>query len=398
MKILFTILFVLTLFFIKANAQGICKDSTYIIQHDSLVSAHFDTTFGYKDTVVYPIASSVIRVFRDMHFKQVIISGVPKDSVIKYVVRLPYDSVYTCSLCARHDTTFCPATTYGVFILSNDSISTPTQKIVQAKYLGCTAIRYNYLAGNNYVNKVYKDSGMYVYQMFNTADVSTGPHPFPTDFAAMNKTADSVWAISKPDHVGFLNEPPNPSYWYGTPQQYIAALTSFVTHAHAAGIQVSDGGELFGIVYYMALVYNNAGDTASLNNLSRKTGISVNNLLNTSYAHGQQAWYSYLIPNIRLTGVDNIDLHWYEPPMVADSASTVVSGVLPLVVDFMQTQTGLKVITSETGTRNHSLTLFNAMFGEWKLAGVTPMFYFDGAGPLAVPNEQYYKNFIINNP
>lgn len=384
------------------NVDTATKDSVVYVPCDSLVTYHLsrDTTLydtvPVKDTVFTKTFGKLKRRVRWHH--NIVTSITARDSTIYY------DSVALCQLCATCvDTIKVPVqqpTTYGVFILNNDSIHNAQDKIVQTKKLGATAIRIGYDVGTSYTNQQYKDSGLYVTMTYNTTDATVNdPAPFPTNLTEIANTFDSLMSISAPDHVSFLNEPP--LFWTGTCEQYIDALAAMVPVAHAHGIKISDGGQLAGVIWYMAKVYRDENKTDSLLLLGTLTGKDTANLLYSAYAVQQQTWYEYFISHIAATGVDAVNVHWYERPFVADSAMITTSKLLPLVVNFFKSRTGLPVITDETGTRNYNTALLNDMLSEWKALGPELVIYFDGNGTYARASaalEGVFKMFIKNNP
>lgn len=387
-------------------------DSTYTIIHDSLESGHFPAvTSTHTVQVFHPIDSGSL-AFRTRFVIKTYL-GRYEDSLVTDTIRAAFDSAIIVRNGAVHDTTSrfwrVPRTTYGLLIPTNDSITTIAQKIHQTKLLGATAARYPYDVGTTYRVQQYKDSGVYISETYNTANATIAiPAVLPLNFAPMAKTFDSLNVISKPNRVSWLNEPY--LFWKSNAvdtskaaavRQYISGLSYIVPHAHAAGIRISDGGITQGIFNYMAYDYNNKGYSDSLNLVATYSGYSANTLLNGVNAQSQIDWYSYYIPNLRSTGIDEVNYHHYERPKVADSSLTVTSKILPLVLSFLQSRTGLPVITDETWIRNTDTGLLNAMLTEWKQYGATLIIGYDGNGTYARSSkalETGFTNFIINNP
>lgn len=378
------------------------RDTTFY--RDSFVTGHFDSTFGYKDTTITTLVKVDTVKHKNKSYTVKFKYNAPKDTVIRYLIRAAYDSVYICSLCHRVDTTICVpkvnTTRWGVLIPLNDTITNASQRVAKTIELGCTAARVVYNRGSAYTVPTYKDAGLFVSLTYNPVNTSMASlQPIPTDLAPAAKSLDSVLAIKRADHVAFFNEPM--LFYTCTPQELIAALAYLVPHANAANATTSDGGELFGMIYYMAKYYNDRNYTDSLNLISTLSGISTNNLLNGVYAQAQAAWYSYIIPNIASTGVTYFNLHWYERPIVADSALTVTSKLLPICINFARAQTGLQVISDETWIRNLSPALLTSMFTEWKQSNPPLIIGYDGNGEFVRSNKQLedaFSNFILNNP
>jgi hypothetical protein len=88
-----------------AGCDTTFHDSTYTVQHDSIVVGHFPPTVITKDTQVATFLGLDTNFHHNRTFTVRQHFGKLRDSTFLDTIRAAYDSAYICSLCARHDTT-----------------------------------------------------------------------------------------------------------------------------------------------------------------------------------------------------------------------------------------------------------------------------------------------------
>jgi hypothetical protein len=369
------------------------KDTTFY--RDSYVTGHFDSTFGFKDTTIISLA--YVDTLVHTRTKKFVVRyhfNAPRDTVIRYMIRAAYDSVYICSLCQRVDTTICVPIVrtvgYGAFILDGyNSLVTPAQKIHYAKTtLGVSNLREPYVFGNTWGNQQYIDSGINPIPTINTESVSTGPHPLPTNATYIQNYVDSLFKISKPPVAAWLNELGTIEYWdstgggVATANRYLSTFNPFISVCHANGVLATDGGITYSIIYSLADYYTRTGKTDSLNYLKTATGVV--NFANSAQKIYWKDLYNTLLTGIRNSNADYVQLHFY------GDALSVPNKLLTVVSNYIVQQTGKPIVCFETGTNLTGQADFNSFMTEWTKQSPAYLLYYLTPAPTPVTNEGFF--------
>lgn len=369
------------------------------VTHDTLKPVHYDTLFGSKDTVIINAVKTKILPQNDGRYRLVVLFDAPVDSTIKYIVRLPYDSVQIVHNGATHDSSYKvpkgTAMTFGLFNMINDTIINVEQKIAQIKEIGTPLARVNMNYGNAYNVDEYIDSGLDVSLTWNFHSVQEDAD-FTDDSANVYRIIDSMFAANskRPKRASCENEEGNLSYHTGSAQTYLNELTAFTRACHKYNISASNGGMTNYLIYCLHKDYEDRGLTDSANFIETQTGIT--NWTNAFALHSIEFGDS-ILNGIAATGVDNIDVHWYEPFSAGVIADTnALTNLLNPCLDLVMRRTGLKPITTETGIRNRSPAVLTALLNQWKYRYTKYIIYFYANGTLAFVLPEEFKNYIKN--
>jgi hypothetical protein len=301
-----------------------------------------------------------------------------------------HDTIVVCSLCAtcsRIDTIINPivfGTVWGVLVYNIPQRPLAT-RLNEANNLGvnCEIFRYNWNRGDpDYKVKQMHDSGFFVLLSYQNEPVQNIAY-FPT--------FDSILNVEKPEYAIIENEESNPSYHKGSPQSYIAELNALGAIAHEHHIPFSNGGTLLGITNYMRYWYETHGYHDSAVRIQTMAGLAGH----TPYDQQQIDWYSVVIPAFKLSAMDWINVHHYEP-IRTDTTITIESGVLTEITKFIRNQTGKDVGSSEFGFRNKNNSLFSHTANTLNTLQYKVAVYWDGNGSLAFKNEPAYIAFLLS--
>lgn len=292
-----------------------------------------------------------------------------------------------------------PGLNYGVFVLTSPTYPTFQSRLDQAHYINVPVFRYNYTYGmGQYRVGDIIDDGLRVALTWNPRD-NNGTY-FPIGTAEINFYAaklDSFLKLTdKPELVSINNEEGHREYWKGTVADYLNWFEACVTVSHNNGIPISNGGTTIGIVYAMLQWYIDEGKPADSIQFI-KDAFGITGSATGAYATQQREWYQQLLAGFALSDMDYVNMHWYEPAR-DNFTDTVTSGLVPLIINYIQSITGKSVITTETGTKNANNSLLYEMLDQYKAASVAYLIYFAGSsdqGAHAYDNSEGYKAWLL---
>lgn len=302
-----------------------------------------------------------------------------------------------------------PEINYGVFAATSSTYPTLDARMAHAHFLGVPVFRYNYdyiqqsgTAPPYRVGQI-MDEDLRVALTFNHnangMQWPAGDHTFPNtpqEITFFSSKLDSLLGLAdKPDIVSINNEEGHREYWEGTVQEYLTYMEACVQVGHAHGIPVTNGGTTIGIVYAMLQWYIDLGKPAdSIQYIKDKFGITGN--AGGAFATSQRQWYQTLLAGFAVSDMDYVNMHWYEPAR-DNTTDTVTSGLVPLIINYIQSVTGKGVITTETGTKNASYNLLYELMDQYKAANVRYLIYYAGEsdqGAQAYDNSPAYKAWL----
>lgn len=317
-----------------------------------------------------------------------------------------HDTTFTCNNCATcYDTSYVitppDETAYNGMLPNYSPGFVPLQqRIDYVKSYSNNAYRSSFdPTFTAWPTTLIKANNLWNLMTYNTSPVQqpTDPFPTPAQLPAALAFFDSTLtahAGDLPDHIALQNEEPNPNYWSGSPTDYINWLNGATLIAHNHGVSVSNGGLIMNIVYYVRWVYQQEGNTAMVNEINARghlyagTGPAAQLVID---------WYKVEVPALAASNIDYIDLHWYEPMFNLKNDnpnSDTTTGILPIIINFLQERTGKKIISTEFGTDNGSQALFNQLADEFNDNGVKIRIYYAGDGPVAELHPQYWEDWI----
>lgn len=307
---------------------------------------------------------------------------------------------------------------YGVFAAASDYGTNLQGRMNHAHYLGVPVFRYNYdyrQAAGGTSSPAYEDGPTYrVGQIIddglicaltfnhnaNGMQWPAGDHTFPNTTAEINfysSKLDSLLGLpDKPEIVSINNEEGHREYWTGTVQEYLTWMEKCVQVSHAHGIPCTNGGTTIGIVYAMLQWYIDLGKPAdSIQYIKDKYGITGN--ATGPFATEMRQWYQALLAGFAVSDMDYVNVHWYEPAR-DNTTDVVTSGLIPLIINYIQSVTGKGVITTEMGVKNGDYGLAFEYFDQWKAAGCKYIIYYAGSsdqGAQSYDNSEAYRAWLL---
>ncbi len=233
------------------------------------------------------------------------------------------------------------------------------------------------------------------------------PSPFPTNLVAYEKKLRSVLNMYHPEVVVIENEElntydrssPGSNFHTGSLVNYIKELAVAVRVCRDKNLLVTNGGLTNPVVssLYNYYVTNNKQDSAQW--LSLNMGGVSRDPVKARRADTLLRAYKEL-------ALSFVNLHWYEPVKEINR----MTGVLPVLIDYITQQTGKKVITNETGVKTSNSTYVTKLMKQWDDASTKYVMFYDsngvgaaGAYPLTtrqgilVANGIAFKNYNLTH-
>jgi hypothetical protein len=186
------------------------------------------------------------------------------------------------------------------------------------------------------------DAGLqFVLTVRNSPSV-TDPASPPTDLAAYKQTLASILSAYRPAVLVVENEEDTPTYWTGSPDQYVQELRAACEVSHSMGIPCANGGLVSVGVSW--LVYQHLLDTHRDDEARAFVDHGLQpfqkiHLDSPDYIRGIADDELRLVKSYPEAGIDYINFHWY----VADDVG------FQDAVDVMKELSGLPAISNEIG-------------------------------------------------
>lgn len=281
---------------------------------------------------------------------------------------------------------------YGVCFADESDIDV---KINVAKMLGAKAIRMtisldNYNGKSAAFEKI-DAAGFGVYlnvynHSLNDVNGTRIPQPFPTGEALeiYRKKLAALLDKYRPKILFVENEELVNLFHSGEMPDYTAQVAVTIIEAHMRGILVSNGGltnPWITILAYRSLLNDGRVDDAKLLlNTAMDTRIAKACTYPNSNpdVEAKTAQAAFLILAFSRMGIDFVNFHWYEYlksyKRIDDGQST--TGAMKLVVEYLQTATGKKVICNEMGQHNDNASLTASMLQDVKDCNLKLMIWF----------------------
>lgn len=253
--------------------------------------------------------------------------------------------------------------------------SNPDTKISVAKQLGVDAIRTT-ISLNNWKGKSvaldkYIAAGfklnVNVYAHNITDETGTRiPQPFPTGDALEIYKAQLTDFLSKykPDLLTIENEEMVALFHSGPKEDYVAQLFAAMVIAHMAGVRVTNGGlctPVILVLTYRKLIAAGRKYDAGIvyNAMDLRVQKAAANIGSNKDIEAKVDDANYLLQAYAKYGIDFVNFHWYEYLTYNHPDDGKTSGALGLVMEFLQDETGKKVVCTEMGqhTANTDLTI-----------------------------------------
>ncbi len=299
------------------------------------------------------------------------------------------------------------ATNFGVLSANRDIPSRLTAASnLTAGYVRETILLSSWNGNNSYLMDTWLQNGYKVLLNINNSNYKT---PFPTDLVTYESNLRSVLNVYASEVVVIENEEANQyqpgkqnnnQYHLGSLADYINELTVAVKVCEEKGLAVTNGG-LTPIVIsslYNYYIINNKPDSA----LWLKTQMG-----GVSKDTARIARADSLITAYRQLDLSYVNLHWYEP----NKDKTRMTGVLNVMINYLEQQTGKKVITNETGLKTDNPSFVTQLMQQWDNANSKYAIFFDengiglntGAYPLTtapgilLPNGVAFKNYNLTH-
>lgn len=378
------------------NCAPPSADSTTItvsVTHDTIKLVHFDTTFRYVDTVIRKLRRQTSRFKDGTYIVRQVFDSVGVDTTIRYIVRLPYDSLVLLKNGATHDSTYnvAAAIAYGVFLQTG----TVLQRIDTVKnYFWLKWIRYGVTTQSlNYVTGQYQDSGIKValgYNYRNPNDAEDFPSP-GSELNTYSSVLRGFLTTRKPDLLSLGNELTNLDYWTnGQMWKVVKMLDSAYAIGTAFNVPMC-------VSMYMDLTfplnkyYRDNGKTDSLTWLQNITGNY--NPANDMYQQ-KNARYDTLFTWLAAHNSVKIDIHWYEtfPQNAAN-----YSGLFKTCLNFGKFKTGCtSTVSLEFGVNTGDDNLI-ALLNDMKSQSVSPQLYYAFDGDYPRRRDMTYINYTRSN-
>lgn len=292
----------------------------------------------------------------------------------------------------KQQSSFVADPVYGVCFADESDIDV---KINVAKMLGAKAIRMtisldNYNGKSSAFEKI-DAAGFGVYlnvynHSLNDANGTRIPQPFPTGDALETYRQKLAALLDKyrPKILFVENEELVDLFHSGKVDGYAQQVAVTLVEAHMRGILVSNGGltnPFITILAYRSLLDQGRIDDAKLLlNTAMDTRIAKACTYPGSNAdiEAKTADASYLVQMYSRMGIDFVNFHWYEYlksyKRVDDGQST--TGAMKLVVEYLQTATGKKVICNEMGQHNDNASLTASMLQDVQACNLKLMIWF----------------------
>lgn len=311
-------------------------------------------------------------------------------AITSYRDSVSYDTFYVTKP-TTHDSLECtiiPSVNMGVYYFNAGTVPIPIMIDTVKNYIGVKNIRQNFTrgGGNVYDSSVIReiDSGLNVLLTVNNS--TDGAIGFATFL-------DSIMNRGRPTILSIRNEPTQNS---PSMAAYLQDLTAAIPIAHARGVKITNGGITRDVVYYMAYTWLNSGNQTYIDSANNWLIPTLHLNMSSPAAIKAIGQYDTLFRVYDTLNLDYINLHWYEPSQT-DTSVTTVSGVLPIVSNFIYTRLNNKPLMSdEFGTYNHSCGLLNDLVTEAIASHFKYLIYFDGNTIPAIKNQDCFKQIIQN--
>ncbi len=257
---------------------------------------------------------------------------------------------------------------------------------------------------NSYWMDTWLENGYKVLLNINNDVLKT---PFPTDLVTYAENLRSVLNVYHPEVAVIENEEANKydptkennnQYHLGSLADYIKELAVAVEVCKQKAVPVTNGG-LTPIVIsslYNYYIIHNKPDSAQW--LQTQMG-------GVSKDPERIARADTLITAYRILDLSYVNLHWYEP----NAEKTRLTGILNVMINYLQQQTGKKVISNETGMKTNSPSFITQLMTQWDNGNAKYAIFYDvngvgqntGAYPLTsaagilLANGVAFKNYNL---
>lgn len=282
---------------------------------------------------------------------------------------------------------------YGVFFAGD----LPTDQIIKvAKAMGVSVVRMGAVTTGYNKNKskgylAVKDAGFDVeltvsYRPITQEDGQRLPQPYavtPGDLQQYSTDLYNLLSDVLPAKVIFENEVMTDMFHSGTAQDYIAQSKVGVGVAKKLGIPTANSGDTRpGIVGAAYLYFKGVGrkedaDYLYNNGMDSRTQKAVKKSWfydKKLYAKFDEA--DYLMQNYKYAGLDQVNIHLYEPLIPFARGNDYTSGCLSLICEYANKVSGLPVITNETGVLQFNAKLLTGLMTDWVNSGVKEITFF----------------------
>ncbi len=268
------------------------------------------------------------------------------------------------------------STNFGVLSNGRDIIIRQTA----AANLGCTYVREAQIlkdwngTNNTYIDK-WIDAGKKILLNINN---DTTPSAFPKDLVTYEAQLRSVLTVYHPEVAVIENEEANQydstkennsQYHMGSLADYINELTVAVKVCKEKGVPVTNGGLTPIVIASLWNYYNTNNKQDSCTWLNNQMG-------GVSHDSERIARADSLITAYRQLDLSYVNLHWYEP----NADKTRMTGVLNVMINYLQQQTGKEIITNETGVKTNDSSFVTMLMNQWDSANVKYCIFFDANG------------------
>lgn len=224
-----------------------------------------------------------------------------------------------------------------------------------------------------------------------------GSIPFPKDTNTYKEILSQILDKYHPELVVVENEEIIKKYHSGPIEDYINELTAAVGVAHSKGLKVTNGGLTNRDL--ALLVYNHFKDQGSRKDADDFARRCIKpGLLQPDNAEANQmvSDAQKLVNAYRTLPLDYVNIHIYEPIKnmtggIDESAQNITPGAITAIIRYIETVTGKKTITNESGTRTSSPAVVTQMLQAFVDAKMDYIVWFSGdatGGAIALQDEQ----------
>ena len=251
--------------------------------------------------------------------------------------------------------------------------------------------------------QIVQDAGLhFVLTIRNTPSIDEAASPV-ADLDGFKRTVGEILDLYKPALVVLENEENTPSYFTGTPEQYVSELAALCEVAHSRDIPCANGGLLSGSVTWMVYFhYLDTGQTAEAKSFEER-GLEPFQQKRLETPGGDQDGRKVADLTMRFltqykgAGADYLNIHWY----VSDNQALEES------VDYLSGLAGLPIVTNEIGQRNLEPSVTTALMNMVLQLRLPFAVWFSSDGRLSQalvdpdgsirPTGEAFQSFIKSN-